>query len=265
MPAKATQEPKSKDYTATVRELDATKSGAQDDAMRQAVLAVVQIWLNRLALVSGITTFFASIDSLLFSLASTATHIGDPDTSGWNAIDKLTTASFAGALIFHVCSAIVAFAGSFVLVRLQLVDADQQEHEAGIPAIYAEPMREVSDMRENSLSLDNTLRPSDTFNAAHAGQPQWRAAYNGIYSRVVIRRLVAKRPKGPVDSLLDPGPPVELLSRCNALAVVMAVLGFILAVLGILAYAWTATPLSVSIFSSACLGGCIIATCIAIW
>ena len=52
-------------------------------------------------------------------------------------------------------------------------------------------------------------------------------------------------------------PPVRLLSRCHTLAVTMAMCGFVLALLGILSFAWTALPTSISIFSSVCLAGCL--------
>lgn len=58
-------------------------------------------------------------------------------------------------------------------------------------------------------------------------------------------------------------PPVRLLSRCHNLSVTMALLGFVLALLGILTFAWTALPTSVSIFSSVCLAGCVAAVLMA--
>ncbi|TFY50806.1 hypothetical protein EVJ58_g10881, partial [Rhodofomes roseus] len=113
----------------SVQQLATSSSESDDSVLREAILQIVSVWLNRLSLVSGIASFFSSIDSLLFSIASTSTHIGDPDAP-WSALDKLTTASFAGALIFHVCSAILAFVASFILVRLELIDADDQEDKA---------------------------------------------------------------------------------------------------------------------------------------
>jgi len=265
--------PKRYEYPAP-REFAAASSSNDDDAKRQAVLAVVSIWLNRLALISGITSFFASIDSLLFSLASAAMHVGDPDLNDWSATDKLCVACFAGALILHVCSAIVAFLGSFVLVRLQLIDADDQERDAGVAPRFAEPLRASEaggHMHQASVSIDSTAHPSLTGNATALNHnPQWRAAYNSVYGRVAIRRLLTvspktSTPKNSPDALVDPGPPVQLLQRCNFVALLMAVLGFILAVTGIIAYAWVYTPLAVSVFSTACLGGCILVAFIAVW
>lgn len=58
------------------------------------------------------------------------------------------------------------------------------------------------------------------------------------------------------DTHLDP--PIRLLSRCHTLSVTMALLGFVLMLLGILVFAWVSLPLSVSVFASACLGGCLL-------
>ncbi|EMD33165.1 hypothetical protein CERSUDRAFT_118228 [Gelatoporia subvermispora B] len=93
-------------------------TGSEDSATRQAMLDVVSVWMNRLQTISAITSFFASIDSLLFSITSTPTT---------RTIEQLTSACITGALIFHVFSSIVAFVGSFILVRFELLDADAHE------------------------------------------------------------------------------------------------------------------------------------------
>ncbi|OCH90597.1 hypothetical protein OBBRIDRAFT_793150 [Obba rivulosa] len=98
-----------------------TGTGSESDAMHQAMLDVVSIWLSRLQTISAITSFFASIDSLLFSITSAPTT---------RTIEQLTSACITSALILHVFSSIIAFIGSFILVRFQLFDADA--HEASI-------------------------------------------------------------------------------------------------------------------------------------
>ncbi len=54
-------------------------------------------------------------------------------------------------------------------------------------------------------------------------------------------------------------PPIQLLSISHTLSVTMATLGFVLIALGILVFAWVTLPRAISIFSSVCLGGCLIA------
>ncbi|KAH9050978.1 hypothetical protein EDB83DRAFT_2629146 [Lactarius deliciosus] len=75
---------------------------------------VAHIWSDRLRLTSICASFFTSVDSLLFKLASNKSD-GSPTS-------KLALSSLAGALIFHVAAAILAYLGSFVLIRYGLRD-----------------------------------------------------------------------------------------------------------------------------------------------
>jgi len=52
--------------------------------------------------------------------------------------------------------------------------------------------------------------------------------------------------------------PSHLLSRTHALCVCLAAAGFILAITGILCYAWASHPTVVSVFASTCLGGAVL-------
>ncbi|KAH9920910.1 uncharacterized protein B0H18DRAFT_1121638 [Fomitopsis serialis] len=261
----------------TAQQLSAS-SGSDESAFREAILQVVSIWLNRLSLVSGIASFFSSIDSLLFSLASTSTHLGDPDAP-WSATDKLTTASFAGALIFHVCSAILAFVASFILVRLELIDADDQEDQVadGTPASTSRSTMKatVRDLEQVGEKDKHVHRPStssapvaDTTTLSDtSSNPS-----NPVYARITVSCfrplstyttfvkgskgvMSPANPNDVADAILNP--PIQLLSRCHSLAVWMSAIGFILGVVGILAYAWVATPAAVSIFTTVCLGVCL--------
>ncbi|KAH9006173.1 hypothetical protein EDB86DRAFT_3070195 [Lactarius hatsudake] len=75
---------------------------------------VAHIWSDRLRLTSICASFFTSVDSLLFKLASNKSD-GSPTS-------KLALSSLAGALIFHVAAAVLAYLGSFVLIRYGLRD-----------------------------------------------------------------------------------------------------------------------------------------------
>lgn len=225
-------------------------------------------------------SFFSSIDSLLFSLASTSTHLGDPQAP-WSASDKLTTASFAGALIFHVCSAILAFVASFILVRLQLEDATDQEEKAaassGSPAklFTRDPERVGEKDKHIHRPSTSSVPPADGTSLSDDSTAQC----NPVYARVTVRcyrplaayafakkgtRGISKptHPADDADAILNP--PIQLLSRCHTLAVWMSAIGFFLGLIGILAYAWTATPAAVSIFSTVCLGVCLAIMVIAV-
>ena len=91
--------------------------------MKQALISVVQLWLDRLqhqAVVvsaqslrsntvvieelhapSVQTTFFVSIDSLLFSVTSSTRSSNFDD---WSKSDLVINAGLGGAIIFHVCA-----------------------------------------------------------------------------------------------------------------------------------------------------------------
>lgn len=89
----------------------------------------------------------------------------------------------------------------------------------------------------------------------------WSDTLSDVQGRVFIHQLrplgcftVAGRNTPRNGCHVDP--PVRLLSHCHSLSVAMAIMGFVLALLGILAYAWTSLPVSIAAFASACLGGC---------
>ncbi|CAL1711400.1 unnamed protein product [Somion occarium] len=302
----------------------------EDDATRKAVMEIVQVWLDRLQLISIITTFFASIDGLLLGFSSNIAQLGVKDVFEWDNSLQLMMASFSGALIFHVCSAITSFTGSFILIRFKLLDAKQHEHEIEVSTGSAHPSTanlplhttsekekaqvKVHRARSNPIPahLTNNIVPTrsgrtkiaDTANISNTSLPphlsrthttnslhnlaaaaehsldflpNWSDIFNSFQGRVCIDRVhpfafVSPRRrksglegpeggKGSEDqdtSGTELDPPVKLLTRCHSLSTVMAVCGFVLACVGILAFLWTSLPRSVGIFGSACLGVCLI-------
>ncbi|PCH36532.1 hypothetical protein WOLCODRAFT_166981 [Wolfiporia cocos MD-104 SS10] len=272
---------------------DATPATKRD--LRKAILYVVKVWLDRLQLVSAITTFFASIDALLFSLASGATHIDNSTVHIWSRTDELTSACLAGALIFHICAAIVAFIGSFVLCRLELESAEAQEErlldeETGgvdVRRTVTTTSQQATDTKHRlsaseSPTLEEKQTPADPMQIGAFLEEEIRRKLLG---RVVVRRahpldafngFTRRRPQERNASIATDTQhhrsgrfrtqelPIQMLARCLTLSVGMAMLGFALGTLGVLAYAWAVTPHSVSIFSTACLGGCLVAAAVAV-
>jgi len=53
-------------------------------------------------------------------------------------------------------------------------------------------------------------------------------------------------------------PPTHLLGRCHAFCIILTALGFVLALMGILCFAWDRLPLSVSVSSSFFMALCVI-------
>lgn len=257
-------------------------NGDEGDAERKAIMNVVQLWLDRLQLVSVITTFFASIDCTLLSFTTSLTHVGTIDPADWSNTVQLMNASLAGALIFHVCSAITSFVGSFVLIRFKLLDADDNMHpatapfpstpvtlaekstasrmESAPPTLSSHAPRGSSEHHSAGFSspLMQTAETAQTeFLQIFQGLSETFANFEGRVSVHQVRPFFCFRVRGPADGTVEP--PVRLLSSCHTLAVTMAVVGFVLALLGILTFAWTSLPVSVGAFSSACLGTCLFA------
>jgi len=54
-------------------------------------------------------------------------------------------------------------------------------------------------------------------------------------------------------------PPTNLLRRCHSLCMWLAAVGFVLALMGIICFAWALMPTTVSVFSSVCAGVCFVA------
>lgn len=54
-------------------------------------------------------------------------------------------------------------------------------------------------------------------------------------------------------------PPTELLARCHGLSVLLAFIGFVLAIMGVITFAWDRLPLSIGVFSSIAMGLCLVA------
>ncbi|KAI0645192.1 hypothetical protein C8Q79DRAFT_757249 [Trametes meyenii] len=277
----------------------AAQPSSPEDAMKQALCAVVQLWLDRLQSMAVITTFFVSIDSILFSLTAGTRNI---DLHAWTARDKVVNASLGGAIIFHVCASIVAYIGSFILIRFRLTNAEKEEE-----SIFAGPTpapadtytrspvaekRSAHTRKESSFmhahSHAHSHRPSASMGSATAGPASPMDTIRGFPLEVFtdLRSLVsvdrahplwflpwasyrrdAQRVKqGPKDAALAALETiVGVLSRAHTVSATMASLGFVLALLGILTYSWTAVPSSLGIFASVCMGVCGLAAMVAFW
>ncbi|KAI0340760.1 hypothetical protein BDW22DRAFT_347442 [Trametopsis cervina] len=266
----------------------AAATTGDDDAKRKAVMNVVQVWLDRLQLISTITTFFAGIDGTILSFALNLTHATSIPQNQWSTTLNVMVASMVGSLIFHICAAITSFTASFILIRYRLIDMRDQLHTGGksrpsnatdrtiapssptIDKPQTARFESSPGQMQSSHSKDST---NATFSSHGAGFLQHNMSdildffqnitgtRSELEGRVFVHQvqpLHCFRTK-PTNNGMHLHPPIHLLSRAHDLSVTMATLGFILALLGILAFAWTSLPLGVSAFLSACLGGCLFA------
>lgn len=137
---------------------------------------------------------------------------------------------------FTPSTAILSFTAAFFLVRFRLHEASRQEHKI-----------------EHQLENGSAPRPS-TDSKAHTASPPSPPSpplQPAIFSADPRLEQVGPFRRGQ--------PPTHLLENCHTLCMVLAVVGFVLALAGALCYVWAMLPLSSSILASAFLGLCLTA------
>ncbi|KAG2032311.1 hypothetical protein BDR03DRAFT_970445 [Suillus americanus] len=193
--------------------------------------------MQRLQTLTLITTFLASIDGELFTLTSIPSQV---TLNASKESAELVYACFTGALVFHVCSAILGYTASFVLIRYQIVDAET-------------PPVETDELGKRS----NTGLPRQE--SIHGKQLVLRA----VPPLYVIQSLL-QIPSGFRLQSRTSSPPLDLLTRCYFTILTLSGAGFILALLGIATYAWFGLQQVVGIFTMACLGASLLSCVLAV-
>lgn len=207
---------------------------ADEEARKKAMKDLVQSWMDRLQLISVITTFFASVESQL--LGNTT-----PDDGQGTRTDQAANAGLMGALVMHSFAAILSFLGAFILVRYKVKEAKKEEikAEGGAPTTTTFSPVDLEKAEESNPKVPQSQSPA----------PAQTPPIPAIFSR--DPRLVQVGP-------FSRQPPIKLLARVHSLCLWTSAVGFILALMGILCFSWSQMPRSVSIFASACLGICVI-------
>lgn len=177
------------------------------EARHKAIKELVNAWMERLQLISVITTFFAAIEA---QLLGTVTPSSDTKIS---RISSASVATLSSALVIHSFAAILSFVAAFFLVRFRVHEASRQEHKA-------EHKLEAGAHRD-------TKSPS---------------APPGIWSSNPRLEQVGPLRRG--------SPPTHLLESCHTLCMVLAAVGFVLAMAGILCYVWACLPTSSIVLST---------------
>ena len=165
--------------------------------------------------------------------------------------------------------AILAYIASFVLIRYQLSDAEKTEQATERPSTVSS--KPEGHTRLQSFSAESTLSPWEAYTDLRALVSVYQVRFLSILScGIVPRQARVKRNRDPEKTAVaataaTDDPVVRLksmvttLSRCHTLVTIMTQLGFVLALLGILAYFWTGLPRALGIFASALLGTCLLA------
>ncbi|KAF5393460.1 hypothetical protein D9757_000479 [Collybiopsis confluens] len=235
-----------------------------DQARRKALKDLVQSWQDRLQLITLITTFLASVEASMLQV--TLPDDSDPNSSsGWS---KAANAGFMASLVLHLWASFVSFFASFFLVRFKVQEAKREERqaEAGHPNSTPHVPTSLEKSAHNLTHSPESASPKSMSHPRNSSEVE--NGYDTLTSEKTRRR---RNPSpGPAPALWSANPqlvqcgpfqrqpPVNLLSRCHTLCLVATALGFILAMVGVLCYAWSAQARSVAIITTASIGLCLL-------
>ncbi|KAF8622381.1 hypothetical protein AX15_007036 [Amanita polypyramis BW_CC] len=113
-----------------------------DEKRHKAFQDLITVWQERLQLMSVISTFFASVESSMLTLALKTTLPMLP-------VAQIANAMFLGALIVHIFSAFVAFLASFLLIDYRIHETET-ELPRGMPQDRAKSNRPSTSVPQDS-------------------------------------------------------------------------------------------------------------------
>ncbi|KAF7296084.1 hypothetical protein MKEN_01423500 [Mycena kentingensis (nom. inval.)] len=203
------------DKSARYRSAQHTQDEEDEKNRRQASNDLTQSWLDRLQLISVITTFFASTEAGMLQVSA-----GTDDAAG-----QVVNSAFLGALVLHVWAAILSFLGAFFVVRYRLKEAREEQKEV----TYTASPTQAVDRSGTDFSLLRAPR-SPKLQAVWTTNPHVEEV--GPFQRK---------------------PPTHLLSKIHNICILITFCGFALALLGILAFARRARDEELDA-SMACVG-----------
>ncbi|KAF7428769.1 hypothetical protein PC9H_008001 [Pleurotus ostreatus] len=258
-------------------------------AYQKAMEDLVQSWMDRLQLISVIvrfvhnfgswTTFFASMEAGLLQVTAP-----DPDNNS-TRLEEASNAGLIGALVVHVNAAILSFLAAFFLIRYKVKQAGKQELKAQAAAMAGTAPSEVRKPSKNefrALAADMNGHVVDVDQTAEQGELPPVGLGNGdppatktisfedpihgdtkSFLPSQSRHSTESSPEPPILStnpeLVQVGPfrrnaPIHILGRFHSLCIQLSFIGFALALMGIICFAWAKHPLSVSIFVTIAMG-----------
>ncbi|KAF9529690.1 hypothetical protein CPB83DRAFT_851982 [Crepidotus variabilis] len=235
----------------------AQQDEADDEQRREAMRDLVESWMDRLQLISVITTFFASTEASLLSI--TAPTSVNTSKDGLTTAGQIANVGLVGALVVHTNAAIISFLAAFFLIRYKLRVAKKEEKDALHKTQLQQPTPFVHDKAHNEL-ITSLAHAYDVESVKPPQQhgfhpPQSEHETDPIPGPFRIPQTHSENDQEEIWSrnphLVQVGPfqthpPTHLLSRCHNLCIFLSALGFALALMGILAFAWDSMPTSVS-------------------
>ncbi|KAG2369210.1 hypothetical protein BDR07DRAFT_1389011, partial [Suillus spraguei] len=172
---------------------------------------------------------------------------------------KAANAGFLGALIMHVYAAVLSFLAAFLLIRYKLKEASDEE-------FFAESRAKgfhITSLVDGATHVKDTERDAQNNDAQNWPQTDTSNNTDTKHDHPAPLRM-GSTPVEPPIFVRDPHLEQvsfwsitissHLLGRVHALCILFAGIGFTLAIMGIITYAWALQPKEVSIFVSVCFG-----------
>ncbi|KAJ3901671.1 hypothetical protein F5879DRAFT_311620 [Lentinula edodes] len=233
---------------------------ADEQARHKALKDLVQSWQDRLQLITLITTFLASVEASMLQV----TMPDDPtNSSKWS---QAANAGFMASLVLHLHASFVSFFASFFLVRFKVQEAKREEREveaadSSLQHVPTSKGSTILEMAAHNITRSPTTSPRSTVSIGNGAFPPEKG--NASTPKTQIPSIWSANPQLVQTGPFQRQPPINLLSRCHTLCLVITALGFILAMVGVLCYAWDGQSTSVAIITSASICLCLL-SCICI-
>ncbi|KAF5346139.1 hypothetical protein D9758_009980 [Tetrapyrgos nigripes] len=238
-----------------------------DEARQKAMKDLVQSWMDRLQLISLITTFLASVEAGLLQV----TNGGDDNDS---IADQVANATLLSALVLHLHASFISFLASFFLVNFKVKEAKREEAKveaSGNPngvssGVGTRPSSKGSvliDMAAKHLTQSpttasprgSTSRSDTTWSNQEHNEK--KAQHPGA-SETMQSKIWSANPRLVQVGPYNRTPPIVLLSRCHSLCILFATIGFVLTMIGIVVYSWAQQSKAVGAVTSGFLGLCLL-------
>ncbi|KAI0779818.1 hypothetical protein C8Q74DRAFT_1261299 [Fomes fomentarius] len=148
-------------------------------------------------------------------------------------VNQVANSALTGALVMHVFAAIMSFFSAFFLIRYKLALAKQVNKDV-----------------EKGASEGS---------AQHAGGQNARSSSHSPPMDPGLPAIFSSNPHlEQVGPFRRGQPPTQLLDHCHSLCMWLAAIGFVLAMAGVVCFAWSRLALSSAIFASGCMGVCLL-------
>jgi len=171
-----------------------------------------------------------------------------------------------------VCTAVLSFLGAFLLIRYKLKEASKEEYIADMSSkgikIVASPENGSLHVQDIETGGAGTQDPGSPV----TDSPQTHADMNNTdpeYERAFPMRRGSMQTEPPIFSrnphleqvgFWSPTISSHTLSRVHSLCIVLAGVGFVLAIMGIMLYVWALQPREVSILVTTFFSAAVVAT-----